>query len=544
MITTKKNQAIDLDYTLIEFSEHKEDCWTLRDAVRGVQIFGGIGSGKSSGSGKTLAMKYLKMGFGGLVLTGKADETEEWLNYAKKVGRFEDVIVFGEKNRDQKWLEYLIKKRKIDQSEASTNNIKKGNSLRFNPLDYEMKRGGDGAGETNNIVNLFTSIIKMGNRISGGGSGRGDDPFWDMALQRCITSAVDLLKLAKERITIENISSVIRQAPFHESASYLNHFMDLAMAESSFNQEQDQNAKKEMEDKVEELKNWLEESYCVKCIYKALNMGLGEEEDPIFSIVTSYFLHDFATLAERTRSSITEYFYAFASPFLSGLLAKYFAKGTSEEVKPETTLEGKIIILDFPVKKYLQLGVYAQAIYKMMWQQAIERRDVNIHPNPVFLWIDEAQYFINENDMLFQTTARSSRACTVFITQNISNYYATIGGKHPKERVDSLLGNLATKIFHANNDYVTNQWAANVIGKTYVSKSTVKYGKGEEGGTISESLQYQVEPQKFTILESGGRKENEYHVQGYITVAGKKWSNGKNHSEVWFDQNIDQKLSG
>ena len=61
------------------------------------------------------------------------------------------------------------------------------------------------------------------------------------------------------------------------------------------------------------------------------------------------------------------------------------------------TFKGKIIILDYPVKKYMQLGVYAQAIYKMMWQQAIERRDVKIYPNPVFLWIDEAQYFINEN---------------------------------------------------------------------------------------------------------------------------------------------------
>ena len=37
--------------------------------------------------------------------------------------------------------------------------------LRFNPLEYEMTRGGEGAGETENIVNLFTAIIKMGNRI-------------------------------------------------------------------------------------------------------------------------------------------------------------------------------------------------------------------------------------------------------------------------------------------------------------------------------------------------------------------------------------------
>lgn len=58
----------------------------IRNAVTGVQIFGGIGSGKSSGSGKTLAYSFLKNGFGGIVLTGKIDETETWLKYAEATG--------------------------------------------------------------------------------------------------------------------------------------------------------------------------------------------------------------------------------------------------------------------------------------------------------------------------------------------------------------------------------------------------------------------------------------------------------------------------
>jgi|GEM_PF-4259272 len=43
--------------------------WTLRNAVEGVQIFGGIGSGKTSGSGRMLGLKYLSAGLGGLVLS-------------------------------------------------------------------------------------------------------------------------------------------------------------------------------------------------------------------------------------------------------------------------------------------------------------------------------------------------------------------------------------------------------------------------------------------------------------------------------------------
>ncbi len=45
--------------------------------MRGVQIFGGIGSGKSTGSGRTLVLKYLNAGFGGIVLCGKVDERIE-----------------------------------------------------------------------------------------------------------------------------------------------------------------------------------------------------------------------------------------------------------------------------------------------------------------------------------------------------------------------------------------------------------------------------------------------------------------------------------
>jgi hypothetical protein len=42
-----------LDQTLLGFSE--DDPFTIRDAFEGVQIFGGIGSGKTSGSGTLCA---------------------------------------------------------------------------------------------------------------------------------------------------------------------------------------------------------------------------------------------------------------------------------------------------------------------------------------------------------------------------------------------------------------------------------------------------------------------------------------------------------
>lgn len=500
----------NLDDTLIDFStdQSQHDQWTIRDAVRGTQIFGGIGSGKSSGSGRKLALAFLRKRFGGIILTGKVDETNQWLRYAEETGRLNDVIIFGPKR------EYTEKEIEEDDYYQFRNQ-----EYKFNPLEYEMNRPAkDGGGETSNIVSLFNAIMKMGNRLSGAGGGGGDDPFWDMALQRCVKAAVDLLKLSKQEITIANMAKVIRDAP--TGGSYLNQYYNLVTAEDDQSRQQ--------------LEEWADESYTIYCLVWADAEELSVADTRTFEVVISYFLNDFATLAEKTRSSIVEYFYSFANPFRSGLLAEYFAQETSQEILPEVTFNGKIIILDFPVKQFLMIGIYAQNIYKRLWQQAVERRDTEIYPTPVFMWVDESQYFLNEDDMLFQTTARSSRACTVMISQNISNYYATIGGKHPRDRVNSLLGNLATKIFHANNDYVTNEWAANTIGKTFQSKTSVSFGTNDNT-SISESLHYQVEPQRFTTLLSGG-KYTKFDVEGIVTVTGKEWSNGKNYIEVAFNQ--------
>ncbi|MFM7855499.1 MAG: hypothetical protein ACKO96_27135, partial [Flammeovirgaceae bacterium] len=94
-------QGFDLDTILINLNgKSVSDSWTIRHAVEGVQIFGGIGSGKTSGSGRLLALKYLKAGFGGLVLTAKPDEKQLWEEYCRATGRYNDLVIIepGGKN--------------------------------------------------------------------------------------------------------------------------------------------------------------------------------------------------------------------------------------------------------------------------------------------------------------------------------------------------------------------------------------------------------------------------------------------------------------
>ena len=509
MSNTIQDFTHDLDAVLFHFKpagggdrkyaaeDLQRNKWTLRDAVRGVQIFGGIGSGKSSGSGRTIAKAYLDHGFGGIVLTGKVDETPTWLNYIKEAGRMQDVVLFSP-DPAQYFGQYPELR---DRHESKI--------FRFNPLQYERERSGIGAGETRNIVNLFTSLAKMGSRASGeGSSGSG---FWERAMRRCIQAAVNLLVLADKKITVTEIANIIRHTPLTGEPL---HKFDYG--------------------KMEDLQSWANRYKTIAYLLQARDMVVQSQDEMqamTFDVVKHYLLMEFQALAPETRSSILEHFYSLADPFRTGLLAKHFAGENSPEVLPENTFDGAIIILDFPVKEHLEVGIYAQTLYSKIWQQAVERRSVDGNTRPVFMWVDEAQNFINNELVMFQTTARSSRACTTLLSQNISNYYSYIGGSNAKEMTHSLLGNLATTILHNNNDHVMNEWGANTIGKDYKGKSSTN----EQNITLTKELQYQFLPKNFSLLKTGGR-ENNGIVEAVVLCAGKRFANKKNYQVIKFDQ--------
>ena len=116
-----------LNLPLVRFSERTEDIWTLSDAFQGVSIMGENGSGKTSGSGKHLARKFLQNGFGGLVLCFKTNEADLWRSYLQHAGRETDGRFFG-----------------IDEA------------FRFNFMDYEARSSGVDFAE--NLVTLLVDI--------------------------------------------------------------------------------------------------------------------------------------------------------------------------------------------------------------------------------------------------------------------------------------------------------------------------------------------------------------------------------------------------
>jgi hypothetical protein len=143
---------------------------------------------------------------------------------------------------------------------------------------------------------------------------------------------------------------------------------------------------------------------------------------------------------------------------------------------------------------------------------------------------------MTSNDMQFQTTCRASRVATVYLTQNISNVYAALGGgEQGKAQADSLFANLNTKIFHANGDPVTNEWAASLIGRSrqFMTNSSSSYQPGsflsdltgfrsvaQNNAGVSEQMDHEVQPRRFTTLRKGG-PENGWEVDGIVFQGGR-----------------------
>ena len=465
-------EPFDLDQVLLPLSSG--DFWTIRDACEGLQVFGSTGAGKTSGVGATVGNGFLCAGFGGLVFCAKAEERELWERYAKETGRSEDVIVFSP---SQPW--------------------------RFNFLDYELRREGEGSGQTENLVNLFTAIVEI---VEGKQGQHNGDRFWERAMKELLRNAIDLLALAQGTITLEEIIELIADAPqSHEQAND---------------------------------KNWEKNSFCLYCIHAAGEKTKTPSQAHDFQVLLRYWLKSYPGLNDRTRTSITATFTSVADILSHGIVWELLA--TETNLVPEVTYrDGAIIILDLPIQEYRETGRIVQGIFKYMFQQAILRRDTKKYPRPVFLWADEAQNFISSFDYQFQSVARSARACTVYMTQNISNYYSVLGAQG-RDEANALLGNLQTKVFHANSDVPTNEYAADTIGKIRQKKISYNNSTTEAGGTrgtnVSEVEEHKVMPAAFTTLRKGG-PQNNYQVEAVIFQGGRIWkATGDTYLPVIFTQ--------
>ncbi len=449
--------------------------WTVLDACEGTQIFGGTGSGKTSGSGAAIARAFLKAGFGGLVLTAKGSDRKDWEAMCQDVGRSEHLVLL----------------------DATS-----GSSINF--MDYESVQQ---HATTHDLVSFL--LVSM----EGGTKRESKEPFWDDAMRQMLTNTIDIIRLAKREVTIPLIVDIVRSAPqtVEEASTW---WMT-----------------------AEELRKmrrpWMMFSTCARVLAQAERHGSKTFQED-YEESANYWLKEYAGLSDKTRSIITTSFMSKITGLLRSPFRRMFCGKTSEDgekrldIRPERTFEGRILLLDLPIKRYGESGRLAQVLYKTLWQRAVERRadmsGSSALPSPVFLWADESQYFVTSQDMTFQQTARSSRAATVYLTQNLPNYYAMMGeGNESSAVTDSLLGNLQTKIFHANGDPVTNEWGQRLFGEYLGSmKSTTESDEGTSE-TRQEAFVPLVPARVFTKLTKGG-EVNSGKVEGIVFQGGRVWA--------------------
>lgn len=497
-------QHFNIDNPLIDFSNSSASChWTIRDSFEGTAIFGGIGSGKTSGPGYKLATKFLRNGYGALVLCAKNSEAGLWIKYCKQTGRLDDLII-----------------------------VEPGGKHQFDFLAYELSLAVGGASLTENIAQVIKTVVRASEERSGG---KGDDPFWENSLDQAITSVIDLAKLAYGKVTVKYLYDIITTAPAPgqqeekkpRAGSYA-HAFELAADKVS---RQFEAFVRELSERSEAMPDddELEQLFLETC-----------PESATLKTVDHFFIEQYRTLSEKTRSIITMSFSGLLFRLMKEPVYSLLCRHESNFTPEDCYTKGKIIVLNLPVKHYHKVGRDSQILFKYIWQRAMERRNIAEYPRGVFLWADEVQNFLHEHDADFQSTARESRIATVCISQNLANYYANMGGGNRAEyKVKSLLSTLSTKIFNANADNAdTNKYASELIGEAYMKEESRGTSIGEKVGmNYNESFKLVkvVRPEEFVKLKSGGPRNN-FLVEAYMHCQGLEFPNGFHHQKIIFKQ--------
>ena len=391
----------DLAAPLVTLSA--KDNWTLGDACAGTHIFGSNGSGKTTGSGQSLAKAFLRAGFGGLVLCAKPDERANWQRYARETGREHQLIVVSQQAN---W--------------------------RFNFIQYELQRPGSPTRRVENLLSTLMNLLEQSGRQQ---SGSSNEPFWYQAAELLLRNVLMVLTAARSHYSLFDVQRFIDSTP------------------------QSDRDRESTEFQAGPCNTYLQEA-------KAAYIKQGRVSD--YEVLENYFLVQFARLADRTRSSITITLNTMLQDLQIGTLRDLFSTGTN--FFPEDTHEGAIVLMDLPTIQN-RAHISAQTLFKVVWQQAALRR--MDHPQidrirPIFLWADEAHFFATRADTDYQSIARAARACTVYLTQNLSSYYQRFGSQHPEHATHALLGYLQTQIFHAQSDPNTIRYCQQLFGEEEV----------------------------------------------------------------------------
>ncbi|WP_043358349.1 type IV secretory system conjugative DNA transfer family protein [Belnapia sp. F-4-1] len=383
----------------------------------------------------------------------------------------------------------------------------------FNFLRYAAAAA-QGRGGVSNVAALMTTVLQAANGNVSQGQNTGN-PFWEKAVKECITHAFAVLWAAYGDLTLSDLMRLLHSRPKGPG---------------------------QVDDPA------FQQGFMGQTLAKAFEAPAYRMPAADFDLTHDYLTRVLPNPDPRTTGNLVQSLSADLAPLMSGPMRELF--GTGLNLLPELTHEGAVLVMDFPLKEWNEAGKLAQHIMKYCWQRATERRAVDAGTRPVFLWVDEAQFFVSPYDAEFLSTARSARAAVVYLTQNLPALYEQIGGRSPQHVAGALLGHFRTKIWHANDCPTTNQAAADTIGKALQRRRSIGASGGEsdgdssgesfnEGGggtnqsrnkgrnrgsslTVQEMMDYRVQPSRFLALRTGGRPHRG-RVDAILFKSARQW---------------------
>lgn len=382
--------------------------------------------------------------------------------------------------------------------------------LRFNFLNFEMQQGG----HTRNITKTLTTIGES--LRSSDTDNRESSDFWSREQERLIFNCVEIVKLATGRVTAPDLHRFIGGA---------------AMSPQQFTSEE-----------------WLAgfHNHCLKAAWEKEKTPI-EEHD--FALAKEYWLGEFPSMADKTRSSILVGVMGILHAMNTGIVRELVS--TTTNVTPDDLFAGKWVLIDLAISEWSDIGSFVAAGWKYLAQKSILRRVADVDSNVVTIWGDEAQTILTSFDAHFLAQCRSHRGCMVYLSQSLPGYYAALGGENGKRSVDALQASFNLKIFHALGDLETATWASGLIGKslqTFTGGSTTPsdslydelMGHSRYSGNFSQHFESTLQSNAFMHGLRTGGAANGFVCDCFVIRSGEPFSNGQN----WLATSFDQRSAG
>ena len=464
------------------------DYLTYRDFCSGTYLRGSTGSGKSGFALKALALAAFRDGLSGLIITTKEGEAQQYAKLAEQVDRGKDVRIVG-----------------------------KGSPHTFNVFSHEAKL-------TESKVDIPVTLGILAEQFyelfSGGGQEKNGDFFVNSSKMWLGIGFGLQVDAGSSEISLQVANDIITSFPTSPDMP-----TDTVWANSP----------------------------CGQFVFKAKERekaGLMTEEERSEWHSRLKAIDDISVLPPETFGSILATHQTQVSSLLVGS-AKNTVLAQNPTLTPEEVFrERLLVILDLPVQKYGFVGQALSKLIKYWFMSARQRfpiqKDEHDNPDiwPFLVLVDEFQLFCSQSqDSRLFGVMRSSGTCFVAATQSDNSLWEVMDSRKVSYQAGSILANLSNKFVLNLSDPFTCEQVANDIGKSYIRKQNVNFGRSfggqpnsgtgaHVGGSFHEEFLHLLEPLQLTLLNKPSRER--LYAECIFYSHGKQFSNNMNFIRLAF----------